>query len=293
MNRRAFNQLAVTAAMAQLLPRATAQSAAANSDAARFSVMIWALNKQLSFEQAIDVVAAAGYQGIELTGQFQKWSPEETRKMLAKIHGAGLIIDSMSGVNAGFTDPAGSANFMKQLTEHLHYAKDLGCPQVILLSGKGVEGMSPEAQHSACVENLKPAAELAGKNDIEIVIEPIDKLENPTIYMDTVTKGFAIARDVASPHLKVLYDFYHEQRTYGNLIEKLEKNIDMVGLVHIADVPGRHEPGTGEVDFANIYRKLGELKYNKFIAMEFYPTQDAGSTLKTARMDAQKAMNAG
>jgi hydroxypyruvate isomerase len=88
-----------------------------------------------------------------------------------------------------------------------------------------------------------------------------------------------------------LYDFYHEQRGYGNLIEKLEKNMDIIGLVHIADVPGRHEPGTGELDYNNIYRKLAELKYNRMITMEFYPTQDPVSTLKAARLQAQNAAN--
>jgi hydroxypyruvate isomerase len=73
------------------------------------------------------------------------------------------------------------------------------------------------------------------------------------------------------------------------LIEKLEGNIDLIGLVHIADVPGRHEPGTGEIDYMNIYRKLAELKYDKFIAMEFYPTQDPVATLTAARLNALQA----
>jgi hydroxypyruvate isomerase len=94
---------------------------------------------------------------------------------------------------------------------------------------------------------------------------------------------------VDSPHVRVLYDFYHEQRAYGNLIEKLEKNFDLVGLVHIADVPGRHEPGTGEIDYLNIYRKLAQLKYDKYITMEFYPTQEPVATLQKARIDAQQA----
>ncbi len=92
--------------------------------------------------------------------------------------------------------------------------------------------------------------------------------------------------------MRVLYDFYHVQRAYGNLIEKLEQNIDLVGWVHIADVPGRHEPGTGEIDYGNIYRELGQLKYNKFITMEFYPTQGPAAILKKARVDARQAISA-
>ena len=93
------------------------------------------------------------------------------------------------------------------------------------------------------------------------MIEPIDRLENPTIYLDGVSEAFEIAHAVGSPQVKVLYDIYHEQREFGNLIEKFEANIEQVGLIHIADVPGRHEPGTGEINYTNIYRKLAQLNY--------------------------------
>jgi hydroxypyruvate isomerase len=108
--------------------------------------------------------------------------------------------------------------------------------------------------------------------------------------MDGVEQAFEIAHSVGSPKIKVLYDVYHEQRGQGNLIEKFEKNIDAVGLVHIADVPGRHEPGTGEINYGNIYRRLGELHYNGMIAMEFYPTGDVVEMLRRARMEAAQAL---
>jgi hydroxypyruvate isomerase len=196
----------------------------------------------------------------------------------------------MSGVKAGFSNPSESDDFMTQLGAQIKSAKELECPVIILLSGKRVDGLDPRAQHQTSVDNLKRTAELAAKSDVQIVIEPIDPLENPTIYLRTVSDGFDIVREVGSAHVRVLYDFYHEQRSFGNLIEKLENNIDLVGLVHIADVPGRHEPGTGEIDYAGIYRKLAELKYKKFIAMEFYPTEDPTDSLKKARLAAQGAM---
>jgi hydroxypyruvate isomerase len=96
---------------------------------------------------------------------------------------------------------------------------------------------------------------------------------------------------VGSPHIKVLYDIYHEQRQFGNLIEKFEKNIDQVGLIHIADVPGRHEPGTGEINYMNIYRKLAELKYTGTICMEFYPSGDIVETLRRARDTAKTLLS--
>jgi hydroxypyruvate isomerase len=105
-----------------------------------------------------------------------------------------------------------------------------------------------------------------------------------------VTDGFEIARIVGAPNLRVLYDLYHEQRSYGNLLEKLEKNIDLVGLIHIADVPGRHEPGTGEIDYGAIYRELGRLGYEGWIAMEYYPTSEPVASLTKSRVEAQRGL---
>jgi len=113
--------------------------------------------------------------------------------------------------------------------------------------------------------------------------ENIDQEENAKYYLTSVAEGFEIIRKVDNPHVKFLYDFFHEQISEGNLIKKLEKNIDQVGLVHIADVPGRHEPGTGEINYANIFRKLAELKYERYAAMEFEPTGDVVTSLRGAR----------
>jgi hydroxypyruvate isomerase len=289
MNRREFSQLIAGAMLGEAVASAGIRSAPATKGV-RFSFMLWALTKQASFDRCVEIVAAAGYQGIELVGEFQKWSPEETQRILARVHSLGMVFDAMSGVHAGFAVPADSALFLAQFKEHLQSAVTLECPQVILLSGRRVESLQPSEQRQASIDNLKRASDLAAAHQIEIVIEPIDPLENPTIFLQTVTDGFDIAHEVNRPNVKVLYDIYHEQRAFGNLIEKLEKNIDQVGLIHIADVPGRHEPGTGEIDYENIYRKLAELHYDRFIAMEYYPTEDPVTSLKKSRLAAQQAL---
>ena len=106
-----------------------------------------------------------------------------------------------------------------------------------------------------------------------------------------MAEGFEIVRKVGNPHVKFLYDFYHEQISEGNLIKKLKENIDFVGLVHIADVPGRHQPGTGEINYASIYRKLAELKYSGYAAMEFIPEGDPVAALRSAREMVISAVN--
>jgi hydroxypyruvate isomerase len=291
MHRREFGQLLVGATLGRVLSRGYAQTLPPPSGS-RFSVMLWTLEKQAPFDRCLEIVAEAGYQGVELTGQFQKWSSDETRRVMAKMRALGLTFDMLSGVKAGFADPSGATEFMAQVSAQMIAAKELQSPQINLKSGNRIDSLSRGAQHAASIENLKRAADLAVANQVQIVVEPIDPLENPNMYLTSVSEAFEIIRAVDSPQVRVLYDFYHEQRAYGNLIEKLEQNIDLVGLVHIADVPGRHEPGTGEIDYANIYRKLGQLKYNKFVTMEFYPTQDPVATLKKARLDAQQAMSA-
>jgi hydroxypyruvate isomerase len=252
--------------------------------------MLWTLEKQAPFDRCLEIVAAAGYQGVELVGEFQKWSSDETQRVLAKMHSLGLMFDMLSGVKPGFADPDGTSDFLAAATAQMHAARALGSPQINLKSGNRRDDLPRSAQYAASVENLKRAADLAAVNGVQIVIEPIDLLENPQMYLTSVSEAFEIVRAVGSPQVRVLYDFYHEQRGQGNLIEKLEQNFDLVGLVHIADVPGRHEPGTGEIDYANIYRKLAQLKYDKFIAMEFYPSQEPEATLRKARLEAQKAM---
>jgi hydroxypyruvate isomerase len=252
----------------------------------QFSVMMWTLNKLGSFEENLERVAQAGYRHVELVGEFLRWSEADWTRILARMQALKITVDATSGLKTGFADPVGGDAFVAELKGFIPTVQRLGCGQVILLSGKRIEGAAPGVQKAACIEALKRAADILSAAGLTGVIEPIDRLENPSIYLDGVTEAFDIVRAVGSPKVKVLYDLYHEQRGQGNLIEKLEKNIDEVGLIHVADVPGRHEPGTGEIDYRNVYRKLAELHYGGVIAMEFYPTGDVVETLRKAREEA-------
>jgi hydroxypyruvate isomerase len=224
-------------------------------------------------------------------GEFGRWSEDDWTRILAHMRQLNITVDATAGMKLGFADPAGTDAFLAELKTLIPMVQRLGCGQIILLSGKRIEAAAPSAQHAASIETLKRAADILTTAGLTAVIEPIDRLENPTIYLDGVTEAFEIVRAVASPRIKVLYDLYHEQRSQGNLIEKLEKNIDQVGLIHVADVPGRHEPGTGEIHYSNIYRKLAELHYSGIIAMEFYPSGDVVETLRRAREEASSAFN--
>lgn len=254
------------------------------------SVMMWTMNKMGTFEENLERVAKAGYRFVELVDEFKHWTPEQTQRILARMKVLGIGIDAMAGMVRGFADPAGSVAYIAELKELLPVAKQLGCGQIILMSGKRLAGISAEEQHRASVETLMQAAPVLAESGITGLMEPIDRIENPTIYLDGVIEAFAMTNAVNSPSVKVLYDLYHEQRGYGNLIEKLNANIAQVGLIHVADVPGRHDPGSGEIDYMTIYRRLGELKYTGKIAMEFYPTGEVVQSLRKAREDAIRGL---
>jgi hydroxypyruvate isomerase len=291
LSRRCFGRM-VTATVAArvIMPGGLMGQVTATTEAwPQFSVMMWALKKLGSFEENLERVAQAGYRHVELVGEFAGWSAEEWRRILGHMQTLKITVDATSGVKAGFADPVGGDAFLTELKGLIPTVKRLGCGQIILLSGKRLDGAGAGVQRAASIEALKRAAEILSAAEVTGVIEPIDRLENPSIYLDGVSEAFEIVGAVGSAKVKVLYDLYHEQRGMGNLIEKLEKNIDEVGLIHVADVPGRHEPGTGEIDYRNVYKKLAQLRYRGVIAMEFYPTGDVVETLRRAREEVLRA----
>lgn len=291
MNRREFAVAIGGAALGAALPlsNVSAASPAGAAPTFKLSVMLWTVYRDLPFEQRLEKVAEAGYGAVELVREFDHWSDEDYRRANARTRELGIVFDATAGVWKGIADPGSRDGFLGELKTFLSVAEKLECPGVIVLSGDRIEGLSHQAQHEACVEALKRGADIAAKENVTLLLENIDPEENPKYFLTSVAEGFEIVRKVDHPHVKFLYDFYHEQIAEGNLIEKVEKNVDYLGLVHIADVPGRHQPGTGEINYENIFRKLAELKYTRYAAMEFEPAGDAVTVLRSAREMALRA----
>jgi hydroxypyruvate isomerase len=250
--------------------------------------MLWTVFRNLPFEQRLEKVSQAGYTNVELVGEYSKWSPADFDRATAAAKRLGISFDATAGLSHGVGNPADRDAFLAGLREALTPMETLVCPAMIVLSGNVAPGLSREAQHQSCIEGLKRAASLveghriAGQ-PVRILLECIDPEENPKYFLTSAAEAIEIVRAVNHPQVQFLYDLFHEQIGEGNLIEKLEKNIDVIGLVHVADVPGRHQPGTGEINYANIYRKLAQLKYQRMVAMEFLPTNDPVSDLRAAR----------
>ena len=250
----------------------------------KLSVMLWTVFQKLPFEQRLEKVAEAGYKYVELVGaEYRHWSEEDFRTENAKRRELGITFDTTAGLAHAVGNPSERDAFLADLSKELPIMAKIECPSIIVMSGNVVGGMTREQQHQSCIEGLKRGAELVQGKNVVLLLENIDPEENPKYFLTSVAEGFKIIEAVNHPQVKFCYDFFHEQISEGNLIEKLEKNIDKVGLVHIADVPGRHEPGTGEINYENIFRTLGRLKYDRFAAMEFLPTGDAVQSLRAAR----------
>jgi hydroxypyruvate isomerase len=294
MNRRQFARTVagvaagtMVAGTAEAIPNAPAPAA---DTPFPLSVMLWTVFRDLPFEQRMEKVAEAGYRAIELVDEFKAWSDDDFRKAQRKRRELGITFDATAGIHRSLTDPADRDAFIAEVRAMLTIMEKLECNKLIVLSGNKVPTLSHDEQRASCVEGLKRAAEVASARNVELLLENIDPEENPKYFLTSVAEGFDIVREINNPHVTFLYDFFHEQISEGNLIEKLQKNIDVVGLVHVADVPGRHEPGTGEIHYPNIYRKLAELKYNRYCAMEFLPTRDAVASLKAAREEVMKSV---
>ena len=289
LNRREFAHVLGVAAGAVTLGRAASPGSAQGSKnpdrAAPFqlSVMLWTVYRELPFGQRLEKVAEAGYHAVELVNEYGNWSEEDYRDANRKKRNLGMTFDASSGLRHGICDPGEREAFLADVRKMMPTLDRLECSRLIVLSGDKNPNLSIREQRQSCVDGLKRAAEIAGERNVELLLENIDPEENPRYYLTSVAEGFEIVGEVNHPKVKFLYDFFHEQIAEGNLIEKLEKNIGKVGLIHIADVPGRHEPGTGEINFPNIYRKLGQLHYNRYVAMEFLPTGDPVASLHAAR----------
>ena len=294
MNRRDFSKLSLAASLAPLAGTPAAWAAAPpppDNGGHKFSLMLWTLPRTMDFQQKLQVAANAGMDSVEVGNEYEQWTEAEWTANLAKLKQLGLTVDSAVPGRNALADNSKRGALHDDIMKALPGCKRLGCKQFIYTAYTRVPGQTPEQQHAAIVDTLKYTADLLAKDDIEVVLEPIDLLEYKQEAVPSVAEAFEITRAVGSPKIKVLYDFYHEQRGSGNLIEKLEKNIDQVGLVHIADVPGRHKPGTGEVNYDNIYRALAKLNYSRVIGFEWMYLADPTEELKNERLHAIEVMN--
>ena len=145
--------------------------------------------------------------------------------------------------------------------------------------------LSEDQKGQSVLDGLKALAPLAEKAGVTLVLEPLNNLvDHAGYWLKYADVGFELVREINSPNIRLLFDIYHQQVTEGNLIQRLTSHLDLIGHVHIADVPGRHQPGSGEINYPVVLGKLREAGYTGYVGCEFEPTisseQAAASALK-------------
>jgi hydroxypyruvate isomerase len=262
----------------------------------RLAVRVEPLFPKLTLSQQIEKVAEAGYQGFE----FGDWRAADASQVTSVKNKLGVECSSIvgnRGVNPkgmGLCDPAERDGFLAELKASTEAAKRFETSRLVILTGFKVPRLSRQEQRASIVEGLKRAHDVVAPQRVSLLLEVINTLaaveplyprgnNHADYYLDRTPEAFGIIREVDSPYVKVLYDIYHTQIMEGNLIETIRKNIRDIAHFHVGDVPGRHEPGTGEINYANVFKAIRDTGFSDFVAMEYVPSKDAMTTLREAR----------
>ena len=166
----------------------------------------------------------------------------------------------------------------KNLELSVRYAKEMNVKTMIGIAGD-VLGKA-DSEPLVLLENLKRTAEIAEKNGVTVVLETLNSnYDHKNYYLDSSYVGFALCKAVNSPNIKLLYDCYHMQLMEGNIVNQIQKNIDLIGHFHSAGVPGRHELHLGEINYPFVIRAAEEAGYDKYFGFEYFPTYDDRQSL--------------
>jgi len=186
--------------------------------------------------------------------------------------------------NRGYlVDPGRRDEFRFKLEEALGIAERLGALKVMLPVGVEVPGLAHEAQRACMVENLRYAAPLAQQIGVLLTIEMLNPLDNPGYFLTSSKEGLAIVREVDHPQVRFQFDTYHIQLMEGELTSTLQANVDAIGHLQFADVPGRHEPGTGAIDFTRLLSAVQDAGYTGYIGLEYKPLAQGAAALAWCR----------
>jgi hydroxypyruvate isomerase len=228
--------------------------------------------RTMSRPDRIKAVAANGFKAYSF------WSamPDERAAMIKAQHETGLTCTALVGTGnaggtTGFTRPGAQDALLAEIRERIAIAKDLGTPDLISFVGQLQNDVPWETQRAGIVDGLKRAGDLAAAANVSIIVEPLSvNPGQPRRALDRAIDCFPVIKDVNHPNVKVCFDLYHLQRTEGNLVVNLRTGLEqkLIKLVQIGDNPGRLEPGTGEVNYAFIFKELRRLGYNGYLDTE-------------------------
>lgn len=254
----------------------------------KYSPCIEMIFGEVPFYDRFEAVKAAGLSCAEFWG----WTGRDEGILKEKSAQHGVRITSMC-VETRDKDISGVFNskkllyrdgadaFVSACRESVKMAKLLDVPSLIITVGNERNDVTRYEQHTNIVLAIKKAAHVFEDSGIQLIIEPLNVLCNHMGYfLPSSYETFSIVEEVGSPAVKVLYDIYHQQITEGNLVPTIRKHLPLIGHFHAADVPGRNEPGGGEINYRFVFSEIERLGYGGYVGLEYSPTMPSEQSIK-------------
>ncbi len=251
----------------------------------KFSCCIDMMFSYLDFYDRFSAVKKAGLPAVE----FWKWSPKDIDKVERLLRENELALSVMNidvtdeknsyDLSRGILNAGRVRDFCDAIKESAPVVRKLGNPKLIVLIGETIDGLEASRQEENVFNCLKEGAKVAEDEGIKLVVEPLNAYDRKNYFMPDSGRLFEILKGVGSKNVKALFDIYHQQKTEGNVITRIEENIDLIGHFHVADNPGRHEPGTGEINYKNVLSKIASLPYEDYVGLEYRATKPDEETL--------------
>ena len=248
----------------------------------RFSANLSMLFPEVPFLDRFARAAQAGFEAVEFMFPYAH-SPQEIKARLdatglkAVLHN--LPAGDWEGGDRGIAcDPARVAEFRAGVARGVAYATTLGVPQLNCLAGKAPDGADDALLRHTFVDNLRFAAAALHQAGLRLLVEPINRYDIPGFYLQRTAQALSVLDEVGAPNAFVQYDIYHAQRTEGELAATLAQHLARIGHIQIADNPGRHEPGSGEINYRFLFQHLDRIGYQGWVGAEYRPasTTEAG-----------------
>ncbi|MBS3651819.1 hydroxypyruvate isomerase [Pseudaminobacter sp. 19-2017] len=241
----------------------------------RFSANLTMLFQEYGFLDRFDAAARAGFMAVEYVSPYEH--PPEIVAERLKRNGLTQALFNMpagdwaAGERGIAILPDRVEEFRKSVDTTIAYARALGCERVNCLAGLAPEGLDRETMESVLVENLRYAAQRLADAGVKLLIEPINPRDIPGFFVNTSRHALAIMDKVGSDNLYLQYDIYHMQVMEGDLARTIEQNLGRIAHIQIADNPGRHEPGTGEISYPFLFGHLDRIGYDGWVGAEYRP----------------------
>ncbi|MDI9497601.1 MAG: TIM barrel protein [Bacillota bacterium] len=236
----------------------------------RLSLCTEMLFGALSLTEALELLRPTPFRLVE----FWSWSNKDLDALRGFMERDGFEVSTFVTEGGSLVDPAGHDDWLRGLEAALRQANRLGVPSLITQTGQDT-GAARGAQFDAMVDCLGRAAPMLADADIRLLIEPLNiRVDHVGYYLSTSGDALALMQAVHHPHVRLLFDIYHQQITEGDVIRHLTELLPHVGHLHLAGNPGRHEPWIGELNPVGILEAVHAASYRGPVGLEYAPLGD-------------------